>query len=115
MFDIGFWELVLIAIIGLVVLGPERLPVAIRTVRAWLNHFRQLSDSVKTELKEELRINELHQNLKKAEQANMQDLAPDVAASVKSLKDAAAMVNQPFAPTQTQPSNKATSDTKKPS
>ena len=37
MFDIGFWELLLIAIIGLVVLGPERLPVAIRTVRNWIS------------------------------------------------------------------------------
>ncbi|WP_159217753.1 Sec-independent protein translocase protein TatB, partial [Klebsiella pneumoniae] len=32
MFDIGFWELVLIAIVALVVLGPERLPHAIRSV-----------------------------------------------------------------------------------
>ncbi len=37
MFDIGFWELVIIGIIGLVVLGPERLPTAIRSVRAWVN------------------------------------------------------------------------------
>ncbi|EGQ9935398.1 twin-arginine translocase subunit TatB, partial [Vibrio vulnificus] len=32
MFDIGFWELVLIFVVGLVVLGPERLPHAIRSV-----------------------------------------------------------------------------------
>jgi sec-independent protein translocase protein TatB len=96
MFDIGFWELMLIAVIGLVVLGPERLPVAIRTVRGWISNVRQLSDSVKTELKEELRINELHQNLKKAEQANMQNLSPEVEASVKSLKEAAEMVTQPY-------------------
>ncbi|MFT5003353.1 MAG: sec-independent protein translocase protein TatB, partial [Flavobacteriales bacterium] len=32
MFDVGFWELILIAIMGLVILGPERLPVAIRTL-----------------------------------------------------------------------------------
>lgn len=31
MFDIGFWELVVIGVVALVVLGPERLPVAIRT------------------------------------------------------------------------------------
>ena len=96
MFDIGFWELLLIAIIGLVVLGPERLPVAIRTVRGWMNSIRSFSEGVKNELSEELRIQELHANLKKAEQSDMKDLSPEVAASVKSLQDAAEMVNNPY-------------------
>ncbi len=96
MFDIGFWELMLIGIMGLVVLGPERLPMAIRTVRSWLSGVRKFSDSVKSELSEELRVHELHANLKKAEQANMSNLSPEIAESVKSLKDAAAMVNEPF-------------------
>jgi sec-independent protein translocase protein TatB len=96
MFDIGFWELMLIGVMGLVVLGPERLPVAIRTVRGWLTGVRKFSDTVKSELTEELRIHELHANLKKAEQADMENLSPEVAESVKSLKEAAAMVNEPF-------------------
>jgi len=96
MFDIGFWELMLIGIMGLVVLGPERLPVALRTVRSWITGVRKFSDTVKSELSEELRIHELHANLKKAEQSNMSDLSPEVAESVKSLKEAAAMVNEPF-------------------
>ena len=96
MFDIGFWELTLIAVMGLVVLGPERLPVAIRTVRSWITGVRKFSDTVKSEVTEELRIHELHSNLKKAEQSNFENLSPEVAASVKSLQDAADMVNQPF-------------------
>ena len=40
MFDIGFWELMLIGVLGLVVLGPERLPVAIRSVRGWFTSIR---------------------------------------------------------------------------
>ncbi|AWB59303.1 MULTISPECIES: Sec-independent protein translocase protein TatB [unclassified Colwellia] len=96
MFDIGFWELSLIAIIGLVVLGPERLPVAIRTVRGWIASIRGFSESVKNELTEELRIQELHANLKKAEQSGMKDLSPEIEASVKSLKEAAEMVNNPY-------------------
>jgi len=96
MFDIGFWELMLIGIMGLVVLGPERLPVALRTVKGWITGVRKFSDTVKSELTEELRIHELHANLKKAEQSNMTDLSPEVAESVKSLKEAAAMVNEPF-------------------
>ncbi|WDD99026.1 Sec-independent protein translocase protein TatB [Thalassomonas actiniarum] len=96
MFDVGFWELILIAIIGLVVLGPERLPVAIRTVRSWIAGVRKFSDNVKSELTEELRIQELHENLKKAEQSNLKDLSPEVAESLKSLQDAAKMVTRPY-------------------
>ena len=96
MFDIGFWELMLIGVMGLVVLGPERLPVAIRTVRGWITGVRKFSDTVKSELSEELRIHELHANLKKAEQEGMSNLSPEVAESVKSLKEATEMVNEPF-------------------
>ena len=96
MFDIGFWELMLIGVMGLVVLGPERLPVAIRTVRGWITGVRKFSDTVKSELSEELRIHELHANLKKAEQGGMTNLSPEVAESVKSLQEATAMVNEPF-------------------
>ncbi len=96
MFDIGFWELMVIAIMGLVILGPERLPVAIRTIRNWIGSAKKFSESVKTELTEELRINELHANLKKAEQADMKNLSPEVAESLKALQEGAAMVNEPF-------------------
>tara|TARA_R110001583_G_scaffold12410_12_gene55197 strand:- start:899 stop:1366 length:468 start_codon:yes stop_codon:yes gene_type:complete len=96
MFDIGFWELMLIGVIGLIVLGPERLPVAVRTVKGWITGVRKFSDTVKSELSEELRIHELHANLKKAEQGDMANLSPEVAESVKSLREAAAMVNEPF-------------------
>ena len=96
MFDIGFWELLLIALMALVVLGPERLPVAIRTVRNWLYTARKFSDNVKNELSEELRIQELHSNLKKAEESNLQNLSPEVAESLQTLQDAADMVTEPY-------------------
>jgi len=96
MFDIGFWELTFIAIIGLVVLGPERLPVAIRTIRSWITGVRKFSETVKSEVTEELRIHELHTNLKKAEQGDLQNLSPEVAESLRSLKEAAASVTEPF-------------------
>ncbi len=65
MFDIGFWELMLIGVMGLVVLGPERLPIAIRTIRGWITGARKFTDTMKSELSEELRVHELHANLKK--------------------------------------------------
>ena len=96
MFDIGFWEMVLIAVMGLVILGPERLPVAIRSVRGWISGVRKFSDNVKSELTEELRIHELHTNLKKAEESNLQNLSPEVAESLKTLQDAAKSVHHPY-------------------
>ena len=41
MFDIGFAELVLVGVVGLLVIGPERLPGTIRTASLWLNRFRR--------------------------------------------------------------------------
>lgn len=96
MFDIGFWELMVIGVIGLVVLGPERLPTAIRSVRSWISQVKTFSNNVQTELKEELRVHELHENLKKAELANMENLSPELAESVKTLQEAADMVNRPY-------------------
>jgi sec-independent protein translocase protein TatB len=102
MFDVGFWELILIAIMGLVILGPERLPIAIRTVRGWITGARKFSDTVKSELTEELRVHELHANLKKAEESNLQNLSPEVAESLKTLQEAAASVTEPFKKIDTQ-------------
>ena len=103
MFDVGFWELILIAIMGLVILGPERLPVAIRTLRGWISGARKFSDTVKSELTEELRVHELHANLKKAEQSNLENLSPEVAESLKSLREAADSVAEPFKKVDRQP------------
>ena len=97
MFDIGFWELVLISVVGLVVLGPERLPVAIRTVSQWIGAARNMANSVKDELSQELKIQELQANLKKAEQMGMKDLAPELQDSVDELKKAASDVHRPYA------------------
>ncbi len=96
MFDIGFWELMIIAIMGLVVLGPERLPTAIRTVRTWINSIKRFSNSVQSELKEELRIHELHSNLKKAEEKGLKDLSPELEESLNSLKSAAQEATRPY-------------------
>lgn len=54
MFDIGFSELLLVFIIGLVVLGPQRLPVAVKTVAGWIRALRSLATTVQNELTCEL-------------------------------------------------------------
>ena len=88
MFDIGFWELVLISVVGLVVLGPERLPVAIRSVARFIHGAKAMANGVKDELSHELKIQELQENLKKAERMSMENIAPDLKTSVDELKKA---------------------------
>ena len=100
MFDIGFWELVVIGIVALVVLGPERLPVAIRTASHWIKLIRSTANSVKTELEQELKLQELHNDLKKAEQLQMNNLSPELQESIEQLKAAAQSVNRPYQPQQ---------------
>ncbi|MRI32123.1 twin-arginine translocase subunit TatB [Endozoicomonas sp. OPT23] len=56
MFDIGFFELLVIAVIALVVLGPERLPGAIRTTAYWVGKIRRSFQSAKEELEKELDV-----------------------------------------------------------
>ncbi|PHS20405.1 MAG: twin-arginine translocase subunit TatB [Kangiella sp.] len=64
MFDMGFLELLLIGIIALIVLGPERLPKAARTVGLWVAKAKQGFESVKVEIDRELKVQELQQQIK---------------------------------------------------
>lgn len=86
MFDIGFSELVLLMVVGLVVLGPKRLPVAIRTVMSWVRTIRGLAANVQNELKQELKLQELQDSIKKAESLNLQTLSPELSKTVEELK-----------------------------
>ena len=86
MFDIGFSELVLLMVVGLVVLGPKRLPIAIRTVMGWVKTIRGLAANVQNELKQELKLQELQDSIKKAESLNLQALSPELSKTVEELK-----------------------------
>ncbi|MCV6588476.1 MAG: Sec-independent protein translocase protein TatB [Marinobacterium sp.] len=59
MFDIGFAELLIVAVVALIVLGPEKLPVAARTLGLWLGRIRRTVSSIQSEISEELRIEEM--------------------------------------------------------
>lgn len=64
MFDIGFFELVIIGVIALVVLGPERLPHAVRMTSAFLGKFRRATMSIRDEIEREVNAYEIQQRLK---------------------------------------------------
>ena len=59
MFDIGFWEISLILILALVVLGPERLPGAAKKVGYWVGKARRYIEGVKDQVESEFDATEL--------------------------------------------------------
>lgn len=65
MFDIGFWELLLIAVVALVVVGPERLPKLIRVTGMWVGRANASLQSIRNDISRELRAEELKQALNK--------------------------------------------------
>lgn len=73
MFDFGFSELMLIGVVALVVLGPERLPKAARFAGLWIRRARAQWASVRGELERELAAEELKRNLQQTREA-MRDL-----------------------------------------
>jgi len=88
-FDIGFSELVLVFVIGLIVLGPQRLPVAVKTVVGWIRAIRSLAANVQHELAQELKLQELQESLKKVEEAGRGTLSPELKESMEELRKTA--------------------------
>ena len=75
MFDVGFWELGLIMVIALLVVGPERLPRLARTAGLWLGKARSVLRGVKAEIDREIAAEELKQQLaRQAESAGLHEI-----------------------------------------
>lgn len=63
MFDIGFSELVLTALVALVVFGPDKLPQAARTAGLWIGRFRRVLADTRREVERELGADEIRRQL----------------------------------------------------
>lgn len=72
MFDVGFSELLVIAVVALLVLGPERLPKAARFAGLWMRRARAQWYSVKSEFEQEIANEDLKRTLHET-QASMRD------------------------------------------
>jgi sec-independent protein translocase protein TatB len=63
MFDIGFLELLVIALITLVVMGPERLPEAIRAISLWIGRLKQIWAKTRQEIENEMGMDDIRHQL----------------------------------------------------
>ncbi len=86
MLEIGFPELILIAIVGLLVIGPERLPETLRTLGLWLGRMRRSFTAVKAEIEKEIGMDEVKRQLHN--EAIMEEMKR-IEAEVKHTADAA--------------------------
>lgn len=93
MFNIGSFEVLLILIIALLVLGPERLPGAIKTTGLWVGRFRRSFYKVKAEIERELNADEIRRQLHNESvlaeiedaKSKVEDFAKDTEKSIKNL------------------------------
>jgi len=80
MFDIGFSELLLIAIVALIVIGPQRLPTVARTLGHLLGRMQRYVNDVKADISREMELEEL-----KKLQSSMEDAARSMRDSIDSV------------------------------
>ena len=96
MFDIGFTEIVLVAVIGLLILGPERMPVAVRTIGLWVGKIKRTVSGVQKEIRDELRVDEIRKKAdenRKAIEDRMAELQAET--DIMEAPVVAAQENQP--------------------
>ncbi len=87
MFDVGFWELSLIALVALLVIGPERLPKVARTVGLWVGRGRRMLSSVKADIEREIKAEELKSILDKQAQSNpLEEIIDDARGTMEDFK-----------------------------
>lgn len=70
MFEIGFSEMMLVCVIALLVLGPEKLPGAVRQVFSFIRKIRTLAHNASEQIQKEIPINNLHRDI----HSNLSDL-----------------------------------------
>ena len=95
MFDIGFSEMVIIAVVALVVLGPERLPRVARQAGQWMGKLQRYVSDVKSDINRQMDLDELRKlqsdvtTAAKSLEGSMQSVVSDAQASLDGLSNAA--------------------------
>ena len=88
MFDFGFWEIAIIGIITLIVVGPERMPSLARKVGLYFGKFNKFLNKIKSDINEELKVDELKEQLSMdQEKISLSEVAEEVQSSIHSLEE----------------------------
>ena len=105
MFEIGFWELIVVGVVAMIVVGPEQLPGLARKAGFWLGKARRMIAEVKAEVDRELHLEEIKQSLREQNHlTEINDLQQDLADRVKAIQqDIQAEFDDPGPPPGWQP------------
>lgn len=96
MFDIGFSELLLVCIVGLLVLGPERLPGAVRTASLWIGRLRRQFNEIKADVEREIGADDIRAQLRN--ESIMEELRQSRREIEESARELRAPLIEPAAP-----------------
>lgn len=90
MFDVGFFELMLIGVVALLVVGPERLPKLAKTAGLWLGKGKRFLGSVKADIEQELKAEELKRVLNERDKLNpLHEIIEDTQGTMNDIKKSA--------------------------
>ena len=88
MFDFGFWEIAIIGIITLIVVGPEKMPAIARKAGLYFGKLNRFFNKVKSDINEELRMDEIKDEMSMDEEKIIiSEVTEDIQSSVDSLKE----------------------------
>ena len=88
MFDFGFWEIAIIGVITLIVVGPEKMPSLARKVGLYFGKLNRFFNKVKSHINEEIRMDEIKEQMSMDEEKIIiSEVAEDIQSSVDSLKE----------------------------
>lgn len=88
MFDIGFPELLIIGVVGLIVIGPEQLPQTIRGIALWVGRFKKGFSDLRSEIERGIGADEIKQQLHN--EAILKEIEKSKAAIAQTTQDAGA-------------------------
>lgn len=106
MFDIGFTELLLVGIVALIVVGPDRLPGAVRTAGLWIGRIKRSFSAIKAEVEREIGADEIRRQLHNEQ---ILELEREMNAMKQSLNAPLSTPSEPTPPTTTAAATPATS------
>lgn len=87
MTGVGFFEILLIGVVGLLILGPDKLPGALRTMALWIGRFRRSFDDIKRDIEKEIGADDIRRQLRnEAIMEKFQDGKKQITDTVNSAK-----------------------------
>ena len=96
MFDFGYWEIVVIFVITLIVVGPEKMPALARKAGLYAGKFKKFVSKIQNDINNEIKSEELKEQLSiKDEESSLSQTVEEAKSSIDEIKKEAAKISDP--------------------